>query len=80
LSTISGNGAINSGRPIAQASFIHTFDDPGSYTVASVGAPGCAGNISVVEPGLWLSVLLSFTRMITTKWEKNVRLQYIRTL
>jgi len=51
LSTISGNGAINSGRPIAQASFLHTFDDPGDYTVASVGAPGCAGNISVVEPG-----------------------------
>jgi len=51
LSTISGNGAINSGRPVAQASFLHTFDDPGDYTVASVGAPGCAGNISVVEPG-----------------------------
>jgi len=48
---VSGNGAINSGRPLPQASFLHTFDDPGDYTVASVGAPGCAGNITVVDEG-----------------------------
>jgi len=56
LNTITGTGAINSGRPIAQASFLHRFDDLGNYTVASVGAPGCAGNVSVVDEGLRCAV------------------------
>ncbi|CAG2248845.1 unnamed protein product [Mytilus edulis] len=40
LNVISGPKAFNSGKPTPDNSFLYTFDEPGSYTVASQGAPG----------------------------------------
>ncbi|XP_063446523.1 uncharacterized protein LOC134726026 isoform X8 [Mytilus trossulus] len=40
LNVISGPKAFNSGKPTSDNSFLYTFDEPGSYTVASQGAPG----------------------------------------
>ncbi|ELT90741.1 hypothetical protein CAPTEDRAFT_219540 [Capitella teleta] len=49
LSVIQGTRSFNSGRPTPQNSFLYTFDDPGTYCVASQGSPGYAGTVCVIE-------------------------------
>ena len=49
LSVIQGGQSFNSGRPVAKNSFLYTFDEPGMYCVASQGAPGFAGTVTVID-------------------------------
>lgn len=52
LNVISGPKAFNSGKPTADNSFLYTFDEPGSYTVASQGAPGYSCIVFVLAAGM----------------------------
>ncbi|XP_046358181.2 uncharacterized protein LOC124136325 [Haliotis rufescens] len=49
LNVIQGAQSFNSGKPVANNSFLYTFDEEGAYTVASQGAPGFACTISVMD-------------------------------
>lgn len=51
LSIIQGGRSFNSGKPVTKNSFLYTFDESGDYCVASQGAPGHAGTITVLEKG-----------------------------
>lgn len=52
LNVVSGPKAFNSGKPTADNSFLYTFDEPGSYTVASQGAPGYSCIVFVLAAGM----------------------------
>ncbi|XP_076447663.1 uncharacterized protein LOC143284653 isoform X3 [Babylonia areolata] len=49
LNMIKGPRAFNSGRPLPNDSFLYTFDEDGSYTVVSQGAPGFSCTVHVME-------------------------------
>ena len=51
LSAVQGGLSFNSGRPVPRNSFLYTFDDPGTFCVASQGAPGFACTIKVLNEG-----------------------------
>ena len=51
---IKGPRAFNSGRPLANDSFLYTFDEDGSYTVVSQGAPGYSCTINVLDVGKYM--------------------------
>lgn len=51
LNMIKGPRAFNSGRPLINDSFLYTFDEDGTYTVVSQGAPGFSCTINVLEVG-----------------------------
>ena len=52
LNVIHGAKSFNSGKPVANNSFLYTFDEDGSYTVASQGAPGFYCTIVVMDVGM----------------------------
>ena len=56
LSVIQGGRSFNSGRPVPNNSFLYTFDEMGTYCVASQGAPGYAGVVNVLVDGKWIGV------------------------
>lgn len=49
LAPVQGTGAFNSGKQIPDNSFLHTFDECGTFTVTSQGAPGFTCNVTVLE-------------------------------
>lgn len=51
LNVIHGAKSFNSGKPVPNNSFLYTFDEDGSYTVASQGAPGFFCTIVVLDVG-----------------------------
>lgn len=51
LNVIHGAKSFNSGKPIPNNSFLYTFDEDGSYTVASQGAPSFYCTIVVMDVG-----------------------------
>ena len=51
LNMIKGPKAFNSGRPLPNDSFLYTFDEGGSYTVVSQGAPGYSCTVNVLDVG-----------------------------
>ena len=63
LSVIQGGKSFNSGKPISRNSFLYTFDDPGMFCVASQGAPGFCGTVSVLSDGKFRLNLLSCTKI-----------------
>ena len=48
---IHGAKSFNSGKPVPNNSFLYTFDEDGSYTVASQGAPGFFCTVVVLDVG-----------------------------
>lgn len=58
LNVIHGAKSFNSGKPVPNNSFLYTFDEDGSYTVASQGAPSFYCTIVVMDVGkiLYLSL------------------------
>ena len=46
-----GRKSFNSGKPVAANSYMYTFDDAGYFCVASQGAPGYAGTVTVIATG-----------------------------
>ncbi|XP_052779768.1 uncharacterized protein LOC128217013 isoform X4 [Mya arenaria] len=52
LNVIHGPKSFNSGKPVGNNSFLYTFDEDGSYTVASQGAPGFYCTIVVMDVGM----------------------------
>ena len=51
LNVIHGAKSFNSGKPVPNNSFLYTFDEDGSYTVASQGAPGFFCTVVVLDVG-----------------------------
>ncbi|XP_012935394.1 uncharacterized protein LOC101845075 isoform X2 [Aplysia californica] len=49
MNVIQGPRSFNSGKLIANNSFLYTFDEPGSYAVASQGAPGFSCVVHILE-------------------------------
>ena len=64
LSVIQGGRSFNSGRPTPQNSFLYTFDDPGTYCVASQGAPGFAGTVHVIDEGQSQVIVKEYIAML----------------
>ncbi|CAH1782616.1 unnamed protein product [Owenia fusiformis] len=49
LSAMQGGKSFNSGRPMPNNSFLYTFDEEGTFCVASQGAPGFCGIINIMS-------------------------------
>ncbi|XP_041347758.1 uncharacterized protein LOC121367568 [Gigantopelta aegis] len=49
LNVIQGAQSFNSGKPVPNNSFLYTFDENGTFTVASQGAPGYSCTVMVLD-------------------------------